>query len=86
MTILLGNLSAKAGRKDIFKPSVGNERAHEISKDNGVRVQRDVLTGLADRIGLACHMVQFLVFHVHAITFNSQNLGFTSQITRRPSS
>jgi hypothetical protein len=38
MKILLGNLNTKVGRKDIFKPTVGNESLHEISNDNGVIV------------------------------------------------
>jgi hypothetical protein len=38
MKILLGDFSAKVGRKDIFKPSIGNESLHEISNDNGVRL------------------------------------------------
>jgi hypothetical protein len=36
--ILLGDLSANVGRKDISKPTTGNESLHEISNDNGVRV------------------------------------------------
>jgi hypothetical protein len=38
MKILLGDLYAKVGREDIFKPTIGNESLHEISNDNGVRV------------------------------------------------
>jgi hypothetical protein len=38
MNILLGDFSAKVRREDILKPTVGNESAHEISNDNGVRV------------------------------------------------
>jgi hypothetical protein len=37
MKILL-DFEAKVGRKDIFKPTIGNERLHEISNDNGVRL------------------------------------------------
>jgi hypothetical protein len=36
--ILLGDFNAKVGRQNIFKPTIGNERFHEISNDNGVRV------------------------------------------------
>jgi hypothetical protein len=32
------DFSAKVGREDIFKPTIGNESLHEISNDNGVRV------------------------------------------------
>jgi hypothetical protein len=38
MKILLGDLNAIVGREDIFKQTFGNERLHEISNDNGVRV------------------------------------------------
>jgi hypothetical protein len=38
MKILLGDLNAKVGREDIFKPSIGNESLHEISNNNGDRV------------------------------------------------
>jgi hypothetical protein len=34
--ILVGDFSAKVGREDIFKSTVGNERLHEISNDDGV--------------------------------------------------
>jgi hypothetical protein len=36
MKILLGDISAKVGREDILKPTVGNESVHESSNDNGV--------------------------------------------------
>jgi hypothetical protein len=36
--VLLGDLYAKVGRKNIFKPTIGNKSSHEISNDNGVRV------------------------------------------------
>jgi hypothetical protein len=38
MKILLGDFSAKVGREDISKPTIGNESLHEISNDNGVRL------------------------------------------------
>jgi endonuclease/exonuclease/phosphatase family metal-dependent hydrolase len=38
MKILLGDFNAKAGREDIFKPTIGNESLHEICNDNGARV------------------------------------------------
>jgi exonuclease III len=33
--ILLGDFNAKAGKEDIFKPTIGIESLHEISSDNG---------------------------------------------------
>jgi hypothetical protein len=38
MKILSADFSAKLGREDISKPTIGNESSHEISNDNGVRV------------------------------------------------
>jgi hypothetical protein len=38
MKILLGDFSAKVGRKDIFKLTVRNERLHKISNDSGLRL------------------------------------------------
>jgi hypothetical protein len=35
---LLGDISEKLEREDIFKPTFGNETSHEISDDNGIRV------------------------------------------------
>jgi hypothetical protein len=34
----LGDFNAKVGRKDIFKPTIGNESSHEVRNYNGVRV------------------------------------------------
>jgi hypothetical protein len=36
--ILFGDLNAKVGRENIFKPTTGNESLLEISNDNGIRV------------------------------------------------
>jgi hypothetical protein len=38
MEFLLGDLNAKVGIEDMFKPTIGNESLHEISNDNGVTV------------------------------------------------
>jgi hypothetical protein len=34
MKILLGDISAKVGSKEIFNPVVGNESLHEITNNN----------------------------------------------------
>jgi hypothetical protein len=36
--MLLKDFSGKAGREDIFQPTIGNKSLHEISNDIGVRV------------------------------------------------
>ena len=38
MKILLGDLNAKVGRENIFKPTIGNESLHQDINDNGVRI------------------------------------------------
>jgi len=38
MKILLGDLNAKVGRENIFKPTIGNESLHQHSNDIGVRI------------------------------------------------
>jgi hypothetical protein len=35
--IVLGDIKAKVGREDIFKPKIGNDSLHEIRNDNGGR-------------------------------------------------
>jgi hypothetical protein len=36
MKIVLGDLNAKMGRDNIFKPTIGNKSLHQDSNDNGV--------------------------------------------------
>jgi len=38
MKILLGDFNAIVGRENIFKLTIGNERLHQDSNDNGVRI------------------------------------------------
>jgi hypothetical protein len=38
LTIMLGDIDAKLGREDIFKPTIKNESLHQDSNDNGVRI------------------------------------------------
>ena len=38
MKILLGDFNAKVGTENIFKPKIRNERLHQNSNDNGVRI------------------------------------------------
>jgi len=36
MKILLGDFNAKVGKESVFKLTIGNERLHQDSNDNGV--------------------------------------------------
>jgi hypothetical protein len=38
MKILFGDFSAKMGRENIFKPTIGNESLHQDNNDDGVRI------------------------------------------------
>jgi len=38
MKILLEDFNEKVGRKNIFKPIIGNDSLHHGSNDNGVRI------------------------------------------------
>jgi hypothetical protein len=38
MKIILGDLSAKLEREDIFRPKIENESIHQDSKSNGFRI------------------------------------------------
>jgi len=38
MKILLGDINAKVGRENIFKPTIGNESLHQDRNYNGVRI------------------------------------------------
>jgi hypothetical protein len=38
MKIPLAKINAKAGRENIFKPTIGNESLHQDSNDNGIRI------------------------------------------------
>ena len=39
MKILLGDFNAKVGRKNIFKPTIGNESFHQDSDYKGVGIE-----------------------------------------------
>jgi hypothetical protein len=38
MKILLGDIKAKLGKEDNFKPTIGNGSLHQDSNDKGVRI------------------------------------------------
>jgi hypothetical protein len=38
MKILLGDMNAKVGKEENFKPTFGKKRLYEISNDDGVKV------------------------------------------------
>jgi hypothetical protein len=73
--MLLGNSNAKVGREDSFKPTVGNERLHEISNDNGVRV-----VNFATSKNLIAKSRMFLHRNVHKYTCTPPDGNTDNQI------
>jgi hypothetical protein len=68
MTILLGDFSAKVGREDIFKPTIGNESLHETSNNNGVRI-----VDFATSKNLTAKRTMFPYHNVHKFTWTSSD-------------
>jgi hypothetical protein len=60
MKILLCDVNVKIGRKDIFKPTIRNERSHEINNDSGVRV-----VNFATSKNLVVKSTMFLHCNIH---------------------
>ena len=38
MKIMLRDFDTKAGRENIFKPTIGSDSLHQVSNENGVRI------------------------------------------------
>jgi hypothetical protein len=66
MKILIRDVSAKVGREDIFKPTIGNESLHEISNANGVR-----LVNVATFKNLRVKSTMFPHRNIHKYTWTS---------------
>jgi hypothetical protein len=64
MNILFGDFNAKVGRKDIFKPTIGNESLHEISNNNGVRL---VSFATSKNLTVKSMMFQHLIIHKYTL-------------------
>ena len=64
--ILLGDFNAKLGREDIFKLRTGNERPHQDSNGNGVRI-----VNLATSENLIFKGTMFLLQNIHKYTRTS---------------
>jgi endonuclease/exonuclease/phosphatase family metal-dependent hydrolase len=75
--ILLGDFSAKVGREDIFKPTIGNESLHEISNDNGVRA-----VNFATSKNLTIKRMMFPHRNIHKYTWMSSDRKTHNQIDR----
>jgi hypothetical protein len=75
MKILLGDVNAKVGKEDIFKPKIGNESLHEISNYNGVR-----LVHFATSVNLRVKSTMFPLRNIHKYTWTSPDGKTHNQI------
>jgi hypothetical protein len=60
MEILLGNFSAKVGKKNFFKPTTGNGSLQEINNDNEVRVVNFAHSRILESKVQCCHITTFI--------------------------
>jgi hypothetical protein len=75
MKLLLGDFYVKVGREDILKPTIGNERLHEISTDNEVRV-----VNFATSKNLIFKSTMFQHRNIHKYTWTSPDRNTHNQI------
>jgi hypothetical protein len=66
MKILLGDVSVKVGRENIFKLTIGNKSSHEISNDSGVRV---VNFATSENLVVRSTMFPHRTIHKYTLTF-----------------
>jgi hypothetical protein len=75
MNILLADFNANVGRENIFKPRIGNESLHEISKDNGFGVVNFVTSK-----NLVARSTMFPHPNIHTHTWTSPEGNAHNQI------
>jgi len=75
MKMLLGDFTAKVGRENIFKPTIGQESLHQDSNDNGVR-QVNFTTSK----NLVVKSMMFPHQNIHKYTWTSTD-GNTTRLT-----
>jgi hypothetical protein len=75
MKIQLGGFSAKVGREDSFKPTIGNASLHEISNDNGIR-----LVNVATSKNLKVKSTMFPYCKIRKYTWASPDVKTHNQI------
>jgi len=75
MKILLGDINAKVGREDIFKPTIGNECQHQDRNYNGVKRVNFVTSK-----NLIIKSMMFLHRNIHKYTCTSPDGKTHNQI------
>jgi hypothetical protein len=75
MKIMLGDINAKACNEVNFKPTIGNVGLHEISNDNGVRLEN-----FATSKNLTIKSTMFPHLNIHKDTWLSPDVETHNQI------
>jgi hypothetical protein len=75
MKILLGDFNAKAGREDIFKPTIGNESLHENNDDNKI-----IVVNFTTSKNLIIKSTMFLHLNINKCTWKSPDGKTHNQI------
>ncbi|PNF30542.1 hypothetical protein B7P43_G09925, partial [Cryptotermes secundus] len=75
MEILLRDFNAKVRREDIFEPKIGSKSLHEISNDDGVRVENFVTSR-----NLTVKSTMFPHRNIHKFTWTSPDEKIHNQI------
>ena len=76
MKILLGDINAKVGRYNIFKPIIGQESLHQDSNDNRVR-----LVNFATSKNLVVKSTMFPHRNIHKHTWTPLTVILTTRLT-----
>jgi len=76
MKMLLGDFTAKVGRENIFKPTIGQENLHQDSNDNRVR-----LVNFATSKYLVVKSTMFPHWNIHKYTWTPLMVRLTTRWT-----
>ena len=75
MNIILGDINAKVGRGNNFKPTTGNKSIHQDSNDNGVRT-----VNISTSKYIVLKSTMFPHRHIHKYTWTSSDGKTHNQI------
>ncbi|XP_073979057.1 uncharacterized protein [Rhodnius prolixus] len=75
--IIAGDMNAKVGKEDIYRPTIGNQSLHDTSNNNGQR-----LVNFAASRNLVIGGTLFLHKNIHKGTWTTPNGDQTNQIDR----
>jgi hypothetical protein len=73
--MILGDMNAKVGKEEIFKPAIGRYSAHEVSNNNALK-----LTDFAINKNMTVSSTYFDHKNIHKITWPSLDRMTQNQI------